>query len=182
MDIAVSRVSFPAMRAVAFPLAVCLGLGLGLTGCPKTDDTPAWQKAPEQFDVKGDSLTFGTKNLAVFNKMSQAERLAHIEALKDKPGAFKGQGRFVRAGTIGKKLDDYTLGAFQMEISVQDAVLHEITIDYQLFAGEKLGNDYNKGAYIEFSGTLAGLSFQNQSKPRKLEIKLKDVKVTRLDT
>ena len=170
------------MRAVGQSLAALLVLSVaaGPLGCDKGDE-PAWQKPPERFDVTKDELTFGKKNLDAFNTMSSGERAAHIDALKSKPGSFKGQGRFKVVSSLGENIADSEMGKYDASVLVEDPVLYEITIEYNLLSNEKIGDGYPKGTYVEFTGTLVDLDFQDDSKPRKLVIKLKDTKFERLD-
>jgi hypothetical protein len=181
MDNRAPRVSFPAMRAsdaVALSIALLLG-----AGCPpdKKSAEAKILEAPEAWDVKADELTFGSKNLDAFNTMSSEEREAHVEALKGQPGAFKGQARFQRLTELGEAIDDRQYGQYEAYATVEEPVLYEITIEYHLFAPEKIGDGFPPGTYIEFTGTLADLVFSADAKPRKLEIKVKDVSITRLD-
>ncbi|MBV1857627.1 MAG: hypothetical protein KUG77_04385 [Nannocystaceae bacterium] len=172
------------MRAVGQSLAALLVLSaaVGPLGCDKSgDDEPAWRKPPERFDVKGDGLTFGSKNLDAFNTMAGGERAAHVDALKSKPGSYKGQGRFQVVSELGENLADHAVGKYDASVTVDDPVLYEITIEYNLLSNEKIGDGYPKGTYVEFTGTLVDLDFQDDSKPRKLVIKLKDTKFERLD-
>jgi hypothetical protein len=182
------RDRFPAMRAAVRTLAVCcLCLGtvagpLAAGGCiPDENKEPKWRQPPKAWDPKGDTLTFGEKNLDAFNSMTSAEREAHLQALQSQAGSFKGQARFQRATELGDKMDDAALGNFEVYATVEDPVLFEITLEYHLFANEKIGGGFPPGAYIEFTGTLAEMSFQDESKPRKMEIKVKDVSLQRLD-
>ncbi|MEM6290284.1 MAG: hypothetical protein AAGA54_03435 [Myxococcota bacterium] len=173
------------MRAVGHSLAALALLGMAAVplGCDNKvkDDEPSWQKAPERFDVKGDALTFGAKNLDAFNSMSSGERAAHLDALKNKPGSFTGQGRFQVVSELGENIADRELGQYEASVLVDDPVLYEITIEYNLLSTEKIGDGYPRGTYVEFTGTLVELDFQDDAKPRKLVIKLKDTKFERLD-
>jgi len=172
------------MRAVGQSLAalLVLSVAVGPLGCDKSgDDEPSWQKPPERFDVTGDELTFGAKNLDAFNSMAGGERAAHIDALKSKPGSYKGQGRFQVVSELGENIKDHEMGKYDASVTVDDPVLYEITIEYNLLSNEKIGDGYPKGTYVEFTGTLVDLDFQDDAKPRKLVIKLKDTKFERLD-
>lgn len=171
------------MRAVGPSLAalLVLSVAVGPLGCDSSKDGPDWQKAPERFDVQGDDLTFGKKNLEAFNKMGSGERAAHIDALKSKPGSFKGQGRFQVVSEIGANLSDHELGQYEASVLVEEPVLYEITIEYNLLSNEKIGDGYPRGTYVEFTGTVVDLEFHDDAKPRKLVIKLKDTKFDRLD-
>ena len=185
MDKVSRRVTFPAMRALGPTRAALLTLGAaaGPLGCmSKTDDEPDWQKPPESFDVKGDELTFGAKNLEAFNGMSSGERAAHVDALKSKPDSFKGQGRFQVVSELGKNLSDYEIGHYEASVLVEEPVLFEITIEYNLLSNEKIGDGYPRGTYVGFTGTLVDLEYHDDAKPRKLVIKVKDTKFERLDS
>ena len=181
MDNRAPRVSFPAMRAPVHTLAVTVALLLGAGCLPDKLKDPDILKPPETWDVKAAELTFGAKNLEAFNAMSEDERAAHVDSLKAAAGGFKGQARFHTGSKLGDAMDDRVHGAFDGSATVEEPVLYEITIDYHLFADEKLGDGFPPGTYVEFTGTLADLTYSDQSKPRKLEVKVKDVKMTRLD-
>lgn len=170
------------MRASGLTLAALLTLGAaaGPSGCDKSDE-PDWRKAPERFDVKGDELTLGAKNLEAYNGMSGDERAAHVDALKAKPGAFKGQGQFEVVSELSKTVADHEIGKYEASVLVTEPVLYEITIEYNLLSNEKIGDGYPRGTYVEFTGTLVDLEYQDSSKPRKLIVKLKDTKFDRLD-
>ncbi len=172
------------MRAVGHSLAalLVLSVAVGPFGCDKSgDDEPSWQKPPERFDVTGDELTFGAKNLDAFNSMASDARDAHVDALKSKPGSYKGQGRFQVVSELGENIADHELGKYDASVLVESPVLYEITIEYNLLSNEKIGDGYPKGTYVEFTGTLVDLEFQDGAKPRKLVVKLKDTKFERLD-
>ena len=170
------------MRAVGPSLAALLVLSVaaGPLGCDKSDE-PAWRKPPERYDVKGDELTFGEKNLDAFNTMGGGERAAHVDALKSKPGAFKGQGRFQTVTGLSENIPDHELGKYEASVLVEDPVLFEITIEYKLLSNEKIGDGYPTGTYVEFTGTMVDLQYNDDAKPRSLVIKLKDTKFERLD-
>jgi hypothetical protein len=173
-----------AVRTLAVSCSVLLAGISGLTvvsGCiPDEDKQPKWQKPPKEWDPKGDTLTFGEKNLDAFNSMTREDRDAHLEALKAKAGSFKGQARFQRLTELGEKMDDAEYGKYEVYATLDEPVLYEITVEYHLFAQDKIGDGFPPGTYVEFTGTLADFSFQDESKPRKIEIKVKDVELKRL--
>lgn len=170
------------MRAAVRTLAVTCALAAGLGACiPDDKKEPEWRKPPEAWDPKADELTFGKKNLDAFNSMSGSEREAHVEALKSQPGTFKGQARFQRGTKLGESMDDRALGEYEAYATLEDPILYEITAEYSLFANEQLGHGYPPGTFVEFTGTLADLKYDDDSKPRKLVFKVKDVKLERLD-
>lgn len=151
------------------------------SGCiPDKNEEPDLLKPPESWNPKADEMTFGEKNLQAFNDMSEAEREAHVEALKQKAASFKGQARFQRVSEMGANMADSELGKFVVDAQLEEPVLYEITSEYQLFANEKIGDGIPTGTPIEFTGTLADLEYRNDAKPRKLVIKLKDVSLERL--
>lgn len=170
------------MRALGFALASSFALATVSLGCvPDKNKEPDWQKPPEAWNVKGDDLSFGEKNLDAFNSMSGTEREAHLEALKGKAGGFKGQAKFGRSDKLGDEIADKEHGNFEVYATVEEPVLFEITIEYRLFSAEKQGAKFPPGALVEFTGTLVEVVYKEESKPRKLEIKVKDVQLTRLD-
>lgn len=174
-------IALPAMR-VALRLAPLVCVAALTIACPPDKNAePEHLKPPKSWNPKGDELTFGEKNLDAFNGLSESEREAHIEALKGQAGSFKGQARFQRATELGEKMDDFEYGKYEVYATVPDPVLYEITIDYHLFSNEEMGKGFPPGAYVKFSGTLADLSYREDAKPRKLEIKVKDVTLERLE-
>ena len=162
-----------ALPAVAL---VCAGL-IGAACLPDKTKEPEWQKPPASFSPQDAELTFNKKQLEAFNSMSGSEREAHLQALRDKPGSFKGQATFQRAAELSEAMDDFEHGRFEVYATLPDPVLYEITVEYTLFANEEIGKGLPPGTHIEFTGTLADLSYQDESKPRKMEIKVKDAKV-----
>jgi len=172
------------MRAAAtvfLSVALLAGsLGLG-TGCvPDRKKETDLLKPPKSWQPKDDSMTFGSKNLDAFNSMSPDDREAHVEALKGKAGAFKGQAQFERGSELGAGISNSQYGKFEATAQVREPVLYEITIDYELFAAEKLGHGYPSGTYVGFTGTVVEVEYREEAKPRKLIVKLKDVSMERL--
>lgn len=165
------------MRAALPAVALTCAAFLGVACIPDKNKEPEWQKPPKAFDPQGAELTFNKKQLEAFNAMSSSEREAHLQALRDKPGSFKGQATFQRATELGDSMDDIEHGRFEVYATLPDPVLYEITVEYTLFASEEIGKGLPPNTYIEFTGTLADLNYQDESKPRKMEIKVKDVSI-----
>ena len=67
-----------------------------------------------------------------------------------------------------------------MYATVPDPVAYEITVEYFLYANEPIGQGFAPGTYTESTGTLVNVDYKDDAKPRKLEIKLKDVSLNRL--
>ena len=165
-------------------LPVMAGLGLAAlvaTGClPDKDKEPKWQKPPKAFDVKGADLTFNEAKLEAFNSMDEDQRTAHLAELQSKEGSFKGQAVFKRATELGEKMDDLEYGKFEVyaiapgpDENQEEGVWLEVNIEYHLFSEQKFGEGWPPGSFIEFTGTYADMTFQDQSKPRKMELKVK---------
>jgi hypothetical protein len=151
------------------------------TACiPDKHKEPEWQKPPQSWNPKTDEMTFGAKNLEAFNAMSASEREAHLQALKDKAGAVKGQAQFQRALEIGENVSEAQYGKHEVHATIPEPVLYEITVEYFLYANDPIGQGFAPGTYTEFTGTLADAVFADDAKPRKLEIRLKDVTLNRL--
>jgi hypothetical protein len=93
-------------------------------------------------------------------------------------GTFKGQGVFKRATELGDKMDDAQWGKHEIYAIIPEPVLYEITVEYHLFSEQDLSANVPPNAHIEFSGTLAEMMFQDEAKPRKMEIKVKTDSVT----
>ena len=161
------------MRASHRWAAVVCAAVLGAACVPDEDKEPEWQKPPKSFDPAGDDLTFNAQRLEAFNTMSGSERETHLSELKGAAGSFKGQAVFKRATELGDKMDDAQFGKHEIYAVVPDPVLYELTVEYHLFSEQDLSQGLPPNGYIEFSGTLAEMSFQDSSKPRKMEIKVK---------
>lgn len=161
-----------AARSLAAVAVACTAF-LGTACVPDKDKEPEWRKPPKSFDPIGAELTFNAKNLEAFNAMSGSEREAHLSELMGKAGSFKGQAVFKRATELGDKMDDAQWGRYEIYAVVPDPVLYEITIEYHLFSEQDLSTKLPPNGYIEFTGTLAEMAFQDESKPRKMEIKVK---------
>jgi hypothetical protein len=141
---------------------------------------PEWQKPPASYDVKGADLTFNEKRLDAFNSMSAAERETHIEQLKATEGSFKGQAVFQRGTELSEAMDDSQYGKHEIAAHIPEPVLYEITVEYLLFSDQDFYKGVPPGAYIEFTGTLAELEYQDSAKPRKVIMKVKASSVERL--
>ncbi len=156
------------------------------TAClPDKDKQPDWQKAPKAYDVKGADLTFNEARLEAFNSMDEAQREAHLAELTAKAGSFKGQGIFKRGTELGEKMDDIEFGKFEIyavtpgpEENKEEGVWLEVNIEYHLFTDTDLTKGWPPGSHIEFTGTYADMSYQDSSKPRKMELKVKADSVT----
>lgn len=172
-------------RRAKLPVVARLGLtavvAMLATGClPDKDKEPKWQKPPKAFDVKGADLTFNEAKLEAFNSMDETQRTAHLAELQSTEGSFKGQAIFKRATELGEKMDDIEYGKYEVyaiapgpDENQEEGVWLEVNIEYHLFSEEKFGDGWPPGSFIEFTGTYADMTFQDQSKPRKMELKVK---------
>lgn len=168
------HVSFPAMRAArTFAALACMVVFGAACIVPDKDKEPEWRQAPKAFDPIGADLTFNAKNLEAFNAMSGSEREAHLAELMGKAGSFKGQAIFKLGTELGDKMDDAQWGRYEIYAVVPDPVVYEITVEYHLYSEQDLSTKLPPNGYIEFTGTLAEMMFQDESKPRKMEIKVK---------
>lgn len=144
------------------------------------DKQPDWQKPPASYDVKGADLTFNEQRLDAFNSMSSSEREAHVEQLRATEGSFKGQAVFERGTELGEAMDDAQYGKHEINAAVPDPVLYEITMEYHLYSDQDFYTGVPPGTHIGFTGTLADLQYQDDSKPRKMILKVKASSVERL--
>ena len=150
-------------------------------GClPDKDKEPKWQKPPKAFDVKGADLTFNEARLEAFNSMDGDQRTAHLAELQAKEGSFKGQAVFKRGTELGEKMDDLEYGKYEIyavapgpDENQEKGVWLEVNVEYHLFSEERFGEGWPPGSFIEFTGTFADMTFQDASKPRKMELKVK---------
>lgn len=148
-------------------------------GCvPDKRKQPEWQKAPKAWDPAKDEMTFGKKGLDAFNTMSADDRSAWVEQMKGKTGSFKGQAVFKVGAELGEKMDDYQYGAHEIYAVVPEPVLYEIEMEYKLYTAEDKSTGIPPGAFLEFTGTIADVDYQADSKPRKLFAKIKADDVT----
>lgn len=159
---------------------MCAALLLPACNPSGEDKQPDWQKPPASYDVKGADLTFNEQRLDAFNSMSRAEREAHVEQLKSTEGSFKGQAIFERGTELGEAMDDAQYGKYEIYATVPEPVLYEMTMDYHLYSDQDFFTGVPPGTHVEFTGTLADLVFQDDSKPRKLTFKVKATSVERL--
>jgi hypothetical protein len=168
-----------APRSSLVPRFSVLGSVVGLllvsgAGCKsnKYEDVK-WMAPPKSYDPKGVELTFNTKNLDAFNTMSADERAAHLDALKAAKGQFKGQGLYQRQEELTDKIDDRQYGKYDVWVTIAEPVYLEITVEYHIFFEEKQLESLGANMPVEFSGTYLDMIFEDQAKPRKLEIKVK---------
>ncbi len=153
---------------------------LAASACsPKAGGQPDFMKLPESYDPAGADLTFNKKKLEEFNFLEPDAREAHIEALKNKKGSFKGQAVFKAGAGLSENIEESKYGEWELNASTNDPVLYEIVIDYQIYTTKDVGRPIAPNKAIEFTGTLVEFDYQDENKPREIDIKIKadDVKV-----
>lgn len=128
---------------------------------------------PAAYDPAATELTFNKKNIEAFNLMSKDARRQHVKQLKESPGSFTGQAIFQNGNGLGPDVEDSQHGAYELFAHVPDPVLYEITIDYQIFTTPELGRPLAPHHAIAFRGTLIDLRFDDETKPRKLTMRVK---------
>ncbi len=128
---------------------------------------------PAAYDPAGAELTFNKKHLEEFNLMSKDARRDHVKQLKETPGSFTGQAIFQSGNGLAPTVEDSQYGAYELFAHVPDPVLYEITIDYQIFTTPELGRPLAPNFPIAFKGTLVDLRFEDETKPRKLTMRIK---------
>jgi hypothetical protein len=128
---------------------------------------------PAAYDPVGAELTLNKKGLEAFNLLSTDARRAFVKDLKDKPGSYSGQAIFQSGNGLAPTVEDSQYGAYELFAHVPDPILYEITIDYQIFTTPELGKPIAQHKPIAFRGTLVDLRFDDQTKPRKLTIRVK---------
>jgi hypothetical protein len=128
---------------------------------------------PAAYDPAATELTFNKKNLEAFNLMSADARRKHVKELKETPGSFTGQAIFQSGNGLAPTVEDSQHGAYEVFAHVPDPVLYEITINYQIFTTPELGRPLAPNKAIAFRGTLVDLQFEDETKPRKLTIRVK---------
>lgn len=156
---------------LAAPLAAAV---LGVVGCKTNKHADAeWMAPPKSYDPNGADLTFNTKNLDAFNTMSPDERAAHLDALKAAKGQFKGMGMYQRQEELTDKIDDRQYGKYDIWIAVKDPVYLEITVEYHVFFDEPQLTGLAANMPVEFTGTFLDMVYEDQAKPRRMELKIK---------
>lgn len=155
-------------------LSRALVLAFVLGGCKsnKYEDVK-WMAPPKSYDPKGAELTFNTKNLDVFNTMSEDERTAHLDGLKAAKGQLKGQGLYQRQEELTDKIDDRQYGKYDVWVTIAEPVHLEITVEYHIFFDEPQLTGLAGNLPVEFSGTFLDMIYEDEAKPRRMEIKVK---------
>lgn len=128
---------------------------------------------PAAYDPAATELTFNKKNLEAFNLMSADARRKHVKELKESPGSYTGQAIFQSGNGLAPTVEDSQHGSYELFAHVPDPVLYEITIDYQVFTTPEYGRPLAPNKPIAFRGTLVDLRFEDETKPRKLTIRVK---------
>ncbi|MBK6917196.1 MAG: hypothetical protein IPH07_07335 [Deltaproteobacteria bacterium] len=158
-----------------------VGAAVAVPACKSTKhDQPKFMAAPKSFDPKGGDFTFNEKNLEAFNSMEDDAREAHLAKLIGSPGSFKGQATYQRTEELTDKIDDRKYGQYVIWAKVPDPVWLEVTVEYHLFSDSDLMGPAAADTYIEFTGTLLEMTYLDDAKPRRMEIKVKADAVTKL--
>ncbi len=160
------------MRRLA-PLALAAFSLSIFAACPPSGDgsDPDWLKPPISYKPKEADLTFNEMRLSEFNMMNDEERAAHVETLKAAKGQYKGQALSKTGAGLGPNMPDSKYGEYELN-AVTDAILFEISLDYKLYTSTEIGDKIAPNRAVEFTGTLVELEFQEESKPRKLVLKV----------
>lgn len=147
---------------------------LAASACsPKADGQPDFMKLPESYDPVGADLTFNKKRLEEFNFLEPDERAAFIDELQNKKGSFKGQAVFKAGAGLGENIAESKYGEWELNASTNDPVLYEIVIDYQIYTSKDVGRPLAPNKAIEFTGTIVEFDYQDENKPRRIDIKVK---------
>ncbi|MBA3545260.1 MAG: hypothetical protein H0T76_02130 [Nannocystis sp.] len=128
---------------------------------------------PAAYDPAKADLTLNRKNLEAFNLLNNEDRRSFVKDLKGKPGSYTGQAIFQSGNGLAPTVEDSQYGTYELFAHVPDPVLYEITIDYQVFTTPEIGKPIAQNKPIAFRGTLVDLRFDDQTKPRKLTIRVK---------
>lgn len=155
-----------------------LAIGLALTlpasmGCKSEHEKPEWMKPPKSYQPAADpKLTFNKKGLERFNFLDEPEKEAFIEQLKKTPGSYTGQA-MVQSGTgVSAHVPEHQYGTWEITAATE-AVLYEIPLNYQLYTTPEQGRSIARNRAVEFTGTVIGIDFQNQNKPRSMMVRVK---------
>ena len=178
------RASVPAMSAghrrsvpPRFALAMLSVAGLLLAGggcVPDKDKTPEWQKPPTSWDPAGaEHLTFNKKGLRAFNELTPEQRDQFVASLQGKPGSFVGQAIYKQGTELSEAMDDFQYGPYEVYTDLPEPILYEIKLQYRLYTTPDKAQGIPPHSHIEFRGTLADILYQSDSKPRKMDLKIK---------
>jgi hypothetical protein len=153
-------------------LTLAATLLLGSACVPSDDGTPPdWLKQPKAYQPKTADLTFNDEGLGKFNIMTNEEREAFLKDLKGKKGSFKGQAISKTGASLGEGMPDAKYGEYELN-AITEAIHLEITIDYHIFTTTAIGDAIAPNRAVEFTGTLLELDFYEDSKPRKVVMKV----------
>ena len=165
--------------APSFTRALALGLTMTALGAAASFSWACQQEKkdllalPAAYDPAGADLTLNKKNLEAFNLLGKDARRKHVKQLKETPGSFAGQAIFQSGNGLAPTVEDSQHGAYELFAHVPDPILYEITIDYQIFTTPELGRPLAPNHAISFRGTLIDLRFEDETKPRKLTMRVK---------
>lgn len=160
------------MRAHALMvLAATLMAGGGCVPDPDKASDPDWMKPPEAYQPVTAELTFNKANFEKFNMMSDSEQETFLAGLKEAKGTFKGQAMSKTGAGLSEGFEGFEHGDFELN-ALTEAILYEITIDYKLYTTRAIGKTIAPNRYVEFTGTLVGVDFQNSAKPRKIVLQV----------
>jgi len=152
---------------------VACGLALGLTMTACEQEKKDLLALPAAYNPAGAELTLNKKNLETFNLMSKDARRQHLKQLKETPGSFSGQAIFQSGNGLAPTVEDSQHGTYELFAHVPTPPLYEITIDYQIFTTPELGRTLAPNHALQFRGTLVDLRFEDETKPRKITVRMK---------
>ncbi|MCA9718263.1 MAG: hypothetical protein KC468_26560 [Myxococcales bacterium] len=128
---------------------------------------------PDSYQPQTADLTFNKERLTAFNALSEDKREAFVAELEGQAGAFKGQAVLVAGNGLGETVEDFQHGEYEVIAHTPDPVLYEIQIEYKIFTTREMGKALHPHRPLEFKGTLIGLRYEAESKPRKLYVRVK---------
>lgn len=152
-------------------LTMALTTALTMTACQQ--EKKDLLALPAAYNPAGADLTLNKKNLEAFNLMSKDARRQHLKQLKETPGSFSGQAIFQSGNGLAPTVEDSQHGAYELFAHVPEPPLYEITIDYQIFTTPELGRPLAPNHALQFRGTLVDLRFEDETKPRKITVRVK---------
>jgi hypothetical protein len=166
-----------AMRVTVPTLLLVSAIGVVLTGCPKAHPDVDWLKPPKSYDPIDGELTLNKAAIDTFTLKEGEDQAKFIESLQGE-GEFVGQAK-CQSGVGTGELDVSQYGEYQLTCNA-GTILFDIELKYTLFTSRDAGKPLSANAYVEFTGTLVGFSYHDESKPRSIAALVKVDELSRL--
>lgn len=171
------------MSARNWFLVLGAALTLSASACkPSAEEKkPEWLKPPASYQpATNPKLTFNKAGLEKYNFMDQKDRDAFATQLSQAANSFEGQA-IVQAGTgVSAHVPEHKYGTWEITARAEK-VLYEISINYALYTTPELGRKIARNRAVQFRGTVIGLEYQGNNKPRELTVRVKVSEIKALE-